>query len=70
VATISAVARHSPRHVHVAGERGNSTLGDLIVALTDETSRFVHDEKKVYRLVAYMVTDLLFRFRLFSRRWH
>lgn len=36
-----------------------STLGELIVALTDETGHFVHDEKEVYRVVAFMVADLL-----------
>jgi hypothetical protein len=35
-----------------------TTLGDLIVALTDETGRFVRDEEEVYRVVAYIVTDL------------
>ncbi|HEX9445977.1 MAG TPA: hypothetical protein VGA73_17790 [Candidatus Binatia bacterium] len=36
-----------------------STLGELIVALTDETGHFVHDEKELYRVVAFMVADLL-----------
>jgi hypothetical protein len=36
-----------------------TTLGNLIVALTDEVSGYVHDEKKAYELVAFMLTDLL-----------
>jgi len=38
-----------------------TTLGDLIVALTDETRRYVDDDEEVYRLVAYMVSDILVR---------
>ena len=30
----------------------NTTLGDLIVALTDETGQYVGDERERYRLVA------------------
>jgi hypothetical protein len=37
------------------------TMGDLIVALTEETRRYVQDDDEVYRLVAYMVTDILDR---------
>jgi CBS-domain-containing membrane protein len=48
----------------------NSTLGELIAALTDETSHFVHDEKEVYRVVAYMVADLLNKHRLDSKITH
>jgi hypothetical protein len=48
----------------------NSTLGELISALTDETSHFVHDEKEVYRVVAYMVADLLNKQRLDSKTTH
>lgn len=47
-----------------------STLGELIVALTDETREFIHDEEEVYRVVAYMVADILFRSRVFSKKWH
>jgi hypothetical protein len=36
-----------------------TTLGDLIVALTDETHRQVRDEKVTYELVAYMLADLV-----------
>ena len=47
-------------------------MGDLIVALTQETRRYVSDEEEVYRLVAYMVTDILNRSekRKASKKWH
>ena len=51
-------------------ETENSTLGELIAALTDETSHFVRDEKEVYRVVAYMVTDLLNKQRYDSKVTH
>lgn len=51
-------------------EMDNSTLGELIAALTDETAHFVHDEKEVYRVVAYMVTDLLNKQRHESKVTH
>lgn len=51
-------------------DKGNSTLGELIAALTDETAHFVHDEKEVYRVVAYMITDLLNKHRLDSKVTH
>jgi hypothetical protein len=51
-------------------QAANSTLGDLIVALTDETSRFVRDEEEVYKVVAYIVSDLLNSARPFSGSWH
>jgi len=38
-----------------------TTLGDLIVALTEETRKYVHDDEEVYRLVSYMVSDLLIK---------
>jgi|GEM_PF-2708441 hypothetical protein len=48
----------------------NSTLGELIAALTDETAHFVRDEKEVYRVVAYMIADLLSKQRLDSKVTH
>ena len=42
------------------------TLGDLIVALTDETVQFVPDEKAAGALVAYILGDLLNN----SKKWH
>ena len=35
-----------------------TTLGALIVALTDETLRTTRNRKKAYNLVAYLVADL------------
>jgi len=35
-----------------------TTLGDLIVALTDETGRFIRDENEIYEVVAFIVSDL------------
>lgn len=56
--------------VNTRVDKGNSTLGELIAALTDETAHFVHDEKEVYRVVAYMITDLLNQHRLDSKVTH
>lgn len=39
--------------------RFETTVGDLIVALTDETHRQVRDEKITYELVAYILADLM-----------
>ena len=36
-----------------------TTVGDLHVALTDETHRQVRDEKMTYELVAYILADLM-----------
>ncbi len=36
-----------------------TTLGDLIAALTDETAPYVHDEKDAYKVVAFALTRLL-----------
>ncbi len=41
------------------GARVETTLGDLIVALTEETDRHVQDEKMAYEVVAYILTDLI-----------
>jgi hypothetical protein len=41
------------------GARLETTLGDLIVALTEETDRHVHDEKMAYEVVAYILSDLI-----------
>jgi hypothetical protein len=58
----------NPLDAHAIPE--NSTLGELIAALTDETVHFVHDEKEVYRVVAYMVADLLNKQRVDSKVTH
>ena len=38
-----------------------TTVGDLIVALTDETQRQFHDDRITYEVVAFMLADLLKR---------
>ena len=39
----------------------NTTLGDLIVAVTDEVMPFVHDPSDLYVLASCIVNDLLTR---------
>jgi hypothetical protein len=51
-------------------EKVDTTFGDLIVALTEETGRFVHDEKEVYKVVAYILSDLLYNSESISKSWH
>ncbi len=46
-----------------------TTLGDLIVALTEETMRFVRDKKEAYNLVAFMLVNLLSNSGATSRPW-
>jgi hypothetical protein len=36
-----------------------TTLGDLIVALTEETGRHVRDERTAYKVVAYILADMI-----------
>ena len=36
-----------------------TTLGELIYALSEETGRVIPDEKTKYRVVAYMLRELL-----------
>jgi AmiR/NasT family two-component response regulator len=36
-----------------------TTVGDLVVALTDETQRQFHDERITYEVVAFMLAGLL-----------
>lgn len=47
-----------------------TTLGELIVALTEETSRHVPDEKVANILVAYILSDLFRNTGPVSKRWH
>jgi len=46
-----------------------TTLGDLVVALTEEASRHARDAEETYTLVAYILADLLNNFRPDPRRW-
>jgi hypothetical protein len=39
------------------------TVGDLIVELTDDARRFVHDEQELYEVVAYLLERRLKRRR-------
>jgi len=39
-------------------ESVESTIGDLILVLSEETAPFVRNEKELYRLVAFMLSDL------------
>jgi hypothetical protein len=70
VAITSALARDTRRQVHVPEQTAKRTLGDLIVALTEETQCYIDDEQEVYSMVAYMVNDLLSGRRFLSRTWH
>jgi hypothetical protein len=36
-----------------------TTLGDLVVALTEETARHVRDEKTAYEVVAYILANFV-----------
>ena len=47
-----------------------TTLGELIVALTEETSRHVPDEKTASILVAYILSDLFRNTAPISKSWH
>ena len=46
-----------------------TTLGDLIVAITEEASRHARDTRETYTLVAYILSDLLNNFRPDPERW-
>jgi hypothetical protein len=39
--------------------RVETTLGNLIAALLEETTRYVRDEKQAYKIVAFILTELL-----------
>jgi hypothetical protein len=47
-----------------------TTLGDLIVALTDEATPFVRDEKETYKVVAFALVHLLSNSSATSKTWH
>lgn len=47
-----------------------TTLGDLIAVLTEETVRLVRDEKEAYKVVAFILTDLLRHTGTAQRTWH
>ena len=46
-----------------------TTLGDLIVALTDEVMPYVREPSALYPVVSYIFNDVLARHRRRVRRW-
>jgi len=52
------------------GERLDTTLGELVMALTEEMVELVPDEKLVHTFVAYMLADVLNNWRTISITWH
>jgi len=52
------------------GEKLDTTLGDVVAALTEETVQLVPDEKLAHTLVAYMLADVLNNWRTISNTWH
>ena len=52
------------------GEQLDTTLGDLVTALIDETVELVPDEKLAHTLVAYMLADVLNYRRTILKIWH
>ena len=46
------------------------TLGDLIVALSEGTSRHVPDERAANILVAYILSDLFCKPATYPMYWH
>jgi hypothetical protein len=67
---LSRDSKGEQRRLHMERQAiSQTTLGDLIVALTEETSQFIRDEKEVHKVVAFMVTHLLNGSGAASRRW-
>ena len=46
-----------------------NTLGDLIVALTEETTPFCRDEKEAYHVVAFALVHILTNSGTTSKAW-
>ena len=51
-------------------EKLDTTLGELIAALTDETIEVVPDERLADTLVAYMLAEIFSTSRMISKTWH
>ena len=51
------------------GEQVETTLGDLIVALSEETARHVSDQNAANILVAYILSDLFRNTEMSSKSW-
>lgn len=50
--------------------RIETTFGDLILALTEEATRFVPDESEACKLVSYILACLVYGSDPGSRTWH
>lgn len=48
----------------------DTTLGDLIVALTEETDRLVRNKNDAHILVAFILSDLFSHSVPMSQMWH
>ena len=46
-----------------------TSLGDLVVALSEETALYIHDKEEAYKVVAFMLAHLLNNSRASSRNW-
>jgi hypothetical protein len=47
-----------------------TTLGELIEALTEEAGQMVRDEREANMLVAYILSDLFRKSEPISKSWH
>ncbi len=52
------------------GRTLETTLGDLILALTEETTRVVPDEREACKIVAVMLIDILNSSDPECKNWH
>jgi hypothetical protein len=53
-----------------SGVKVETTLGELIVALTEEAARCVPDEQTACRVVAFILSDILSHTVPPTQRWH
>ena len=51
------------------GDFVETTLGDLIVALSEETARHVTDEREACIVVAYILSDLFRNTATYPKYW-
>lgn len=56
--------------VMAMSETLDTTLGDLILVLTEEAKRFVKDEEEMYKLVALILEHLLANVNTISHTSH
>ena len=47
-----------------------TTLGELIEALTEEAGQVVRDEREANMLVAYILSDIFRKSEPISKSWH